>query len=55
MHRYLVWPGVAGFYLTGRLVAQPAPVALSVPLLERFIGQWTMTGTVRGRPATYRL
>jgi hypothetical protein len=24
-------------------------------LLERLIGQWTMRGTVRGRPATYRL
>jgi hypothetical protein len=55
MRRYLVWPGVAGFYLTGRLVAQTAPVAPPIPLLERFIGQWTMTGTVRKRPATYRL
>jgi hypothetical protein len=55
MRRYLVWPGVAGFCLTGRVVAQTALLAPPVPLLERFIGQWTMTGTVRARPATYRL
>jgi hypothetical protein len=37
------------------VVAQTAPPAPAAPLLERFVGHWTMTGTVRRRPATYRL
>jgi hypothetical protein len=36
------------------------PLAAQTPastdsLLERFVGQWAMAGTVRGRPATYAL
>jgi hypothetical protein len=39
---------------------QGAPAAAQGPaardsLLDRLAGRWTMTGTVRGRPATYRL
>jgi hypothetical protein len=26
-----------------------------VPLLERLVGRWTLTGQVRGKPAGYRL
>lgn len=37
------------------LVAQEPTAPPPVPLLERLIGRWTMTGTVRGEPATYRL
>lgn len=43
------------FGLAGRLTAQGPPAPPSVPLLERLVGRWTMTGTVRGKPATYRL
>ena len=32
----------------------PTPAALD-SLLERFVGRWTMAGTVRGQPATYAL
>jgi hypothetical protein len=53
MHRY-----IATF---GLLVAiQATPVAAQAvttrdSLLDRLAGRWTMTGTVRGKPATYRL
>jgi hypothetical protein len=47
--------GTAACCLTGPLAAQTAPEPPSLPLLERFIGLWTMTGTVRARPVTYRL
>jgi hypothetical protein len=41
-------------------LAASAPLAAQTPaatdsLLERFVGQWAMAGTVRGRPATYAL
>lgn len=41
-------------------VAASAPLAAQTPastdsLLERFVGQWAMAGTVRGSPATYAL
>jgi hypothetical protein len=36
------------------LRAQATAVAMD-SLLERLVGQWRMTGTVRGRPATYAL
>ena len=44
-----------GLCLVARVVAQRAPPEPAAPLLDRFVGHWTMTGTVRGRPATYRL
>jgi hypothetical protein len=47
--------GTVACCLTGPLAAQTAPEPPSLPLLERFIGLWTMTGTVRARPVTYRL
>ncbi len=48
---------VAGALLgsAGRLAAQvPGPAAMEA-LLERLVGQWQMTGSVRGRLATYTL
>jgi hypothetical protein len=41
-------------------VAASAPLAAQTPaatdsLLQRFVGQWAMAGTVRGRPASYTL
>src|SRR6185437_14329176 len=48
----LLLPPPAG---TRSLVAQGAPAPPSAPLLEHLVGRWTMTGTVRGKPATYRL
>jgi hypothetical protein len=44
-----------GLCLVAGVVGQTAPPEPAAPLLERFVGHWTMTGTVRGRPATYRL
>jgi hypothetical protein len=38
----------------GDLAAQ-APAPPRVPLLDRLVGQWAMTGSVRHRPVTYRL
>lgn len=41
--------------LAGRLGGQaPAPAAMD-SLLGRLVGRWTMTGTVRGKPASYSL
>lgn len=37
------------------VAAQTAPPPPTAPLLERFVGHWTMVGTVRGKPARYRL
>jgi hypothetical protein len=38
---------------------EPSPLDLAAPdgpaLLDRLVGRWTMTGHVRGKPATYRL
>jgi hypothetical protein len=40
---------------TAPVRAQTAPDPPRVPLLDHLVGQWTMTGTVRMRPAKYRL
>lgn len=53
MHRY-----ITRFGLLVALHATPAAAQLPTSadsLLERLAGRWTMTGTVRGKPATYRL
>jgi hypothetical protein len=41
---------------TGAAAQLPAPPRSHADsLLERLVGHWTMTGTVRGRPVAYRL
>ena len=50
MRRYSGLIPAMGLSLVARAVAQTAP-----PLLDRLVGHWTMTGTVHGGPATYRL
>jgi hypothetical protein len=55
MRRQSAIIAILGCCWTARLSAQTAPEAPRTPLLERLIGVWTMTGTVRARPATYRL
>jgi hypothetical protein len=40
--------------LTSELTAQ-APAAQRIPLLDKLIGKWRMSGTVLGKLATYRL
>jgi hypothetical protein len=39
----------------GGLAAQGLAAPPSVPLLGHLVGRWSMTGTVRGKPAAYRL
>jgi hypothetical protein len=47
---------LVAFGLPARQLAAQGPSAPPrVPLLERLVGRWTMTGTVRGKPASYRL
>jgi hypothetical protein len=41
--------------LATNLPAQTSHAARMEALLERLVGQWRMTGSVRGRPATYTL
>jgi hypothetical protein len=55
MRRYSGLIAAMGLSLAPRAVAQTAPPEPAALLLERFVGHWTMTGTVRGQPATYRL
>jgi hypothetical protein len=55
MRRYLVIAGVIGLWQAAALNGQAEPSVTPDPLLGRLVGQWTMTGTVRERPATYRL
>jgi hypothetical protein len=55
MRRYLLLIGAVAVSRATPLGAQAPAEPPPLPLLERMIGQWTMTGTVRGRPATYRL
>lgn len=55
MPQYLSLCGVVAVWWTTALGAQTPVGAPPVPVLERLIGHWTMTGTVQGQPATYRL
>jgi hypothetical protein len=40
---------------TGRGVLAQRPVATSDSLLDRLVGNWTVTGAVRGKPAHYAM
>jgi hypothetical protein len=44
-----------GSWLTGSVAAQAPPGPPTPPLLEHLAGRWTMKGTLRGQPVTYRL
>jgi hypothetical protein len=55
MRRYLGLIGAVGAWWTTSLAGQAPEAPPPVPILERLIGHWTMTGKVRGQPATYRL
>ena len=55
MRRPAVILAILGCCLATPVGAQAAPPVPHDPVLQRLIGQWTMTGSVRGRPATYRL
>jgi hypothetical protein len=55
MRRYLGLIGAVGVCLTAPVAGQTTPPPPAAPLLERLVCHWTMTGTVRGRPATYQL
>jgi hypothetical protein len=52
MRRVLALVGIATGCLTHHLGGQLPPTPPPAPLLERLVGQWTMTGTVRTRPVT---
>jgi hypothetical protein len=54
MRRCLAVAGLIGLWNTVPLLAQ-APPAPKDSLLRHLVGRWTMRGSVRGRPATYRL
>ena len=51
MRRVLALAGIVSSCPAHYLAGQSPPA----PLLQRLVGQWTMTGTVRTRPVTYRL
>jgi hypothetical protein len=51
----LAMPALTIGLVSSPLKAQGPPAPPPVPLLERLVGRWTMTGTVRGEPASYRL
>ncbi len=55
MRRYLSLIGAVAAWCTMPLGAQTPAAPPRIPLFERLIGQWTMTGAVRGQPVTYRL
>jgi hypothetical protein len=55
MRRVPLLVGIVSSCLTHYLAGQLPPASPPAPLLQRLIGQWTMTGTVRSRPVTYRL
>jgi hypothetical protein len=55
MRRYLSLIAALAAWWTTPLGAQAPAGPPPIPLLERLIGHWTMTGTVRGQPVTYRL
>jgi hypothetical protein len=55
MRRVLALVGVVIGCVTHHLAGQSPPAPPPAPLLQRLVGQWTMTGTVRARPVTYRL
>jgi hypothetical protein len=55
MSRQLSFIVALGLGVTVRLAAQASPAASMDSLLERLVGQWRMTGAVRGRPVTYAL
>jgi uncharacterized protein DUF1579 len=53
--RFLRLTSVLCIALATGLSAQTSPTAGMEALLERLVGQWHMTGSVRGRPVTYTL
>jgi hypothetical protein len=55
MRRCVGLLGVLCTVLATRLPAQASRATAMDSLLEHFIGRWLMTGSVRGRPATYTL
>jgi hypothetical protein len=54
---YRIWSFVVivSFALARVSAAQAAGAPPAAPLLEHLAGNWTMKGTVLGKPATYRL
>lgn len=55
MSRYCQLLTAIAICVTAPMAAQTSPLPPNAPLLARLVGHWTMTGTVRGQPATYRL
>jgi hypothetical protein len=55
MRRVLALAGIVSSCPAHYLAGQSPPAPPPTPLLQRLVGQWTMTGTVRTRPVTYRL
>jgi hypothetical protein len=55
MRRVPALVGIVSSCLAHYLAGQSPPAPPPAPLLQRLIGQWTMTGAVRARPVTYQL
>jgi uncharacterized protein YdhG (YjbR/CyaY superfamily) len=55
MLRPLCLTGLISVALATSLCAQTTPPASMDALLEHLVGRWIMTGSVRGKPATYTL
>ena len=55
MIRSLRLTGLCCLALTASLAGQTSRAVTMEALLDRLVGHWLMTGSVRGRPATYTL